>query len=51
MLTRQKAKQYSIAELYKLIKENKDNHDLYIHLLYKKKLKIMKLSSPKNDFL
>ena len=48
MLTRQKAKQYSIAELYKLIKEDKSNHDFYIHLLYKKKMKFMNLSSPKN---
>ena len=50
MITRLKAKQYSIAELYKLIKEDKSNHDLYIYLLYKKKLKLMNLS-PKNDFL
>ena len=51
MLTRQKAKQYSIAELYKLIKEDKDNHDFYIYLLHKKKMKFMNLSSSKNDFL
>ena len=50
MLTRLKATQYSIAELYKLFKEDKDNRDLYIYLLYKKKMKLMNQSS-KNDFL
>ena len=39
-----KAKQYSIAELYKLFKEDKDSRDLYISIFYKKN-KIMNQSS------
>ena len=51
MITRLKAKQYSIAELYKLIKEDKGNHDFYIYLLHKKKMKLMNQTLPKNDSL